>query len=83
MSEFTDEIERKASDLRERIHQARENDNEFLAEQLIAELESVEAIAKAHDLDTSGIQKIIAQETGQIPIIHEDTFTHDESGTES
>lgn len=72
MSEFTDEIDRKADLLREKINEARENDNEFLAEQLIDELRNIELIAREHDLDTSEIRQVIATETGQIPVINEE-----------
>lgn len=72
MSEFTDEIDRKADLLREKINEARENDNEFLAEQLIDELRNIELIAREHDLDTSEIRQVIATETGQLPVIKEE-----------
>ncbi|EFG48221.1 hypothetical protein HMPREF0183_0478 [Brevibacterium mcbrellneri ATCC 49030] len=72
MSEFTDEIDRKADLLREKINEARENDNEFLAEQLIDELRNIELIAREHDLDTSEIRQVIATETGQLPVINEE-----------
>ena len=72
MSEFTDEIDRKADLLREKINEARENDNEFLAEQLIDELRNIELSAREHDLDTSEIRQVIATETGQLPVIKEE-----------
>ncbi|MDK7750190.1 hypothetical protein QP572_07485 [Brevibacterium sp. UMB10442] len=72
MSEFTDEIDRKADLLREKINEARENDDEFLAEQLIDELRNIELIAREHDLDTSEIRQVIATETGQLPVINEE-----------
>ena len=72
MSEFTDEIDRKADLLREKINEARENYNEFLAEQLIDELRNIELIAREHDLDTSEIRQVIATETGQLPVIKEE-----------
>ncbi len=72
MSEFTDEIDRKADLLREKIHEARENDNEFLAEQLVDELRNIELIAREHDLDTSEMQRVIAAETGQLPVVNEE-----------
>ncbi|MDK8346413.1 hypothetical protein QP868_05420 [Brevibacterium sp. UMB1308A] len=72
MSEFTDEIDRKADLLREKINEARENDNEFLAEQLIDELRNIELIAREHDLDTSEIRQVIATETGQLPVINKE-----------
>ena len=72
MSAFTDEIDRKADLLREKINEARENDNEFLAEQLIDELRNIELIAREHDLDTSEIRQVIATETGQLPVINEE-----------
>lgn len=72
MSEFTDEIDRKADLLREKINEARENDNEFLAEQLIDELRNIELIAREHNLDTSEIRQVIATETGQLPVINEE-----------
>lgn len=72
MSEFTDEIDRKADLLREKINEARENDDEFLAEQLIDELRNIELIAREHNLDTSEIRQVIATETGQLPVINEE-----------
>lgn len=72
MSEFTDEIDRKADLLREKIHEARENDNEFLAEQLVDELRNIELIAREHDLDTSEMQRVIAAETGQLPVVNDE-----------
>lgn len=72
MSEFTEEVERKADLLREKIVEARENDNEFLAEQLVDELRNIELIARDHNLDTSEIRQVIAAETGQLPVIDEE-----------
>lgn len=73
MSEFTEEVERKADLLREKIAEARENDNEFLAEQLVDELRNIELIARDHNLDTSEIRQVIAAETGQLPVIEEES----------
>lgn len=73
MSEFTEEVERKADLLREKIVEARENDNEFLAEQLVDELRNIELIARDHNLDTSEIRQVIAVETGQLPVIEEES----------
>ncbi|MCG7299160.1 hypothetical protein MHX53_08895 [Brevibacterium sp. ACRRH] len=73
MSEFTEEVERKADLLREKIVEARENDNEFLAEQLVDELRNIELIARDHNLDTSEIRQVIAAETGQLPVIEEES----------
>lgn len=72
MSEFTEEVERKADLLREKIVEARENDNEFLAEQLVDELRNIELIARDHNLDTSEIRQVIAAETGQLPVVDEE-----------
>lgn len=72
MSEFTDEIDRKADLLRKKIAEARANDDEYLAEQLIDELVNIESIARDHDLDTSEIQHVIAVETGALPIVREE-----------
>lgn len=72
MSEFTDEIDRKADLLRKKINEARENDNEFLAEQLVDELRNIELIAREHDLDTSEMQRVIAAETGQLPVVNDE-----------
>lgn len=73
MSEFTEEVERKADLLREKIAEARENDNEFLAEQLVDELRNIELIARDHNLDTSEIRQVIAAETGQLPVVEEES----------
>ncbi|GAA1198767.1 hypothetical protein JOE56_001952 [Brevibacterium paucivorans] len=73
MSEFTEEVERKADLLREKIVEARENDNEFLAEQLVDELRNIELIARDHNLDTSEIRQVIAAETGQLPVVEEES----------
>lgn len=73
MSEFTEEVERKADLLREKIVEARENDNEFLAEQLVDELRNIELIARDHNLDTSEIRQVIAAETSQLPVVEEES----------
>lgn len=73
MSEFTEEVERKADLLREKIVEARENDNEFLAEQLVDELRNIELIARDHNLDTSEIRQVIAAETGQLPVVEDES----------
>lgn len=73
MSEFSQEVENKADQLQDRLHEARENGDDFLAEQLVEELRNLESIASDHDLDTSQLQQVIAHETGQIPIVEEDS----------
>ena len=72
MSEFEEHIDQKAATLRREIERAKAEDNDFLRERLIEELESLESLAAANDVDTSQLQQVISIETGQLPVVTDD-----------
>lgn len=69
MSEFENELDRKVAELRARISQARADDDDFKAESLVEELSSVVSLASDNDVDTTEMERILAVETGAIPVI--------------
>lgn len=69
MSEFEDELERHVSALRTMIAQARAEENELAVDSLLGELEGLVHLADRNDVDTNEMQKVLAAETGAIPVV--------------
>ncbi|MBU8577277.1 MULTISPECIES: hypothetical protein [Brevibacterium] len=71
MSEFENELDKRVSELQEQLAQARREDNEHLVESLVGQLEGIVDLADANDVDTGEMKRVLATETGQIPIIED------------
>ncbi|MFB9777980.1 hypothetical protein [Brevibacterium otitidis] len=69
MSEFETELDKRVSELQEQLAEARRNDDEHLVESLVGQLEVLVDLADANDVDTGEMKRVLAVETGQIPVI--------------
>lgn len=69
MHEFENALDARVADLRERIAAARANEDEDLVAELIADLENLLRVAGSNDVDTSGIARVLAAETGALPVV--------------
>lgn len=69
MSGFSEGLDNKVELLREQLAEAREAGDEFREEALLEELSDTVNIAGENDLDTSELKKVLAAETGTIPVI--------------
>lgn len=69
MSGFAEGLDNKVGLLREQLAEAREAGDEFREQALIEELSDTVNIAGENDLDTSELKKVLAAETGTIPVI--------------
>ncbi|KXZ57966.1 hypothetical protein HMPREF3172_01390 [Brevibacterium sp. HMSC08F02] len=69
MSGFAEGLDNKVELLREQLAEAREAGDEFREQALIEELSDTVNIAGENDLDTSELKKVLAAETGTIPVI--------------
>ncbi|WP_019175242.1 hypothetical protein [Brevibacterium ravenspurgense] len=69
MSGFAEGLDNKVELLREQLAEAREAGDEFREQALIEELSDTVNIAGENDLDTSELEKVLAAETGTIPVI--------------
>lgn len=69
MSGFAEGLDNKVELLREQLAEAREADDEFREQALLEELSDTVNIAGENDLDTSELKKVLAAETGTIPVI--------------
>ncbi|WAL41056.1 hypothetical protein BRM1_04105 [Brevibacterium sp. BRM-1] len=70
-SEFEAELDRRIADLQERLRAARAADEDYLVESLVDELQGLVEIAGDNEVDTAEMQRILAAETGAIPIVPE------------
>ena len=69
MSGFAEGLDNKVELLREQLAEAREAGDEFREQALLEELSDTVNIACENDLDTSELKKVLAAETGTIPVI--------------
>ncbi len=69
MSGFAEGLDNKVELLREQLAEAREAGDEFREQALLEELSDTVNIAGENDLDTSELKKVLAAETGTIPVI--------------
>ncbi|HJH13103.1 MAG TPA: hypothetical protein K8U86_05565 [Brevibacterium ravenspurgense] len=69
MSGFAEGLDNKVELLREQLAEAREAGDEFREQALLEELSDTVNIAGENDLDTSELEKVLAAETGTIPVI--------------
>ena len=69
MSGFAEGLDNKVELLREQLAEAREAGDEFRDQALLEELSDTVNIAGENDLDTSELKKVLAAETGTIPVI--------------
>lgn len=69
MSGFAEGLDNKVELLREQLTEAREAGDEFREQALLEELSDTVNIAGENDLDTSELKKVLAAETGTIPVI--------------
>lgn len=68
-SQFETELNKHVDALRELLADAREEENDLAVESLIGELEGLVQLAERNDVDTGNMQKVLAVETGTIPIV--------------
>lgn len=71
MSEFEAGIDQRIELVRAELAKARAEENDYLEELLISELESLIELAERNDLDTGQMKQVLTAETGAIPIIEE------------
>lgn len=70
-SEFEAELDRRIADVRAKISQARAEGEDYRTETLVGELQGLVEIAGENDVDTAEMQRVLAVETGSVPIVPE------------
>lgn len=72
MSEFEHGINERIDQTRAKLAAARADDDDYLVDILLSELESLVELADNNDLETGEMKQILAVETGVLPVITED-----------
>ncbi|GAA2106410.1 MULTISPECIES: hypothetical protein [Brevibacterium] len=69
MSRFEDELDTRIAELRQRLAQARAEQDELREQELLTDLETLIDIAGRTDVDTKQMEAVLEAETGALPVI--------------
>lgn len=69
MNRFQAALDERIVELRQRLAEARDEEDQYEEEALLGHLETLIDIAGRSDVDTTEMETVLAVETGSIPII--------------